>query len=69
MTTQGAGVQQQREKTEGKRGRGRPKTHPPKPVNHVRGRPIVLTPCPFCGIEFRAREFRKHVTNCLWRRR
>jgi hypothetical protein len=31
------------------------------------GRPIVLTPCPWCKKEFASREFRKHVVKCGWR--
>jgi hypothetical protein len=31
------------------------------------GRPIVLTPCPWCKKEFASREFRKHVVGCRWR--
>lgn len=28
------------------------------------GRPAVMTPCPFCGEEFSAREYRRHVVVC-----
>lgn len=33
-------------------------------VPGVRGRPIVLTPCPFCGVEFGSRDFRAHMPYC-----
>jgi hypothetical protein len=35
-----------------------------KPGAGVRGRPTVLTPCPFCKAEFGARDFRSHMPVC-----
>jgi hypothetical protein len=45
---------------------GKRKRLPPV-EGRLRGRPIVLTPCPFCGHDFGARDFRKHISECEYR--